>query len=132
MDIFANFLSNYSSTLSFQQGSFNFFAQQGIPGALGIEPAFAQEIQETALIVRVKQFKVEERFGLIGIDDGEYKAFDTQNGLAGELVGLGSTHFASERDGADDSNDDDKKKKKPAPVLTRKTGRVTVILPPGS
>ena len=33
---------------------------------------------------------------------------------------------------ADDSNDDDKKKKKPAPVLTRKTGRVTVILPPGS
>ncbi len=33
---------------------------------------------------------------------------------------------------ADTSNDDDRKKKKASPVLTRKTGRVTVILPPNS
>ena len=58
--------------------------------------------------MRVEQFEVEERLRLIGIDNGEYKAVDTQDGLAGEPVRLRRAHFASEGDGTNQSNDDER------------------------
>lgn len=73
-------------------------------GDTALADVLLEQVQEAALLVRLEQMQVKERFGLVGTGDGECIVVDTQNGERSQVVCVRGSQGARQGARADETD----------------------------